>query len=358
MQRKAISFKGQKIYVGIDVHKRKWAVTVLTEAGYMKTHCQHSSSQELCDYLHHHFPDGDYQAVYEAGFSSFSTYYELTELGIDCMVIHAADVPSTQYEDIMKTDRIDSVKLAKALRLGLLKCIYIRPKDDIDDRAVLRMRNAIIKDLNRSKSRVKHLLMNNGVKIPEEFERRRGSSWTKAFMCWLRSDLPLLSRTRTALDLLLSHVEKMKQSQLEANRKLRLLSQTNRYKENYELIRTIPGIGQIVAMTILTEISEIHRFKNERQFASYLGLVPMSHSSGDKIIHGEMTFRGNKEVGPLLIEASWIAIRHDIGLSAAYSDYCKRMKPQQAIVRIARKLSNIVLAVLKNKQKYVPYTFG
>ena len=358
MQRKAISFKGQKIFVGIDVHKRKWAVTALTESGYMKTHCQNSSAQELCEYLHHHFPGGVYLAAYESGFSSFSTYYELKELGIDCIVIHAADVPSTQYEDVMKTDKIDSVRLAKALRLGLLKCIYIRHKDDIDDRAVIRMRLAIIKDLNRSKSRVKHLLMNNGIKIPEQFERRKGSSWTKAFMQWLRSDLHLLSKTRTALDLLLSHVEKMKQSQLEANRKLRLLSQTSRYRDNYELIRTIPGIGQIVAMTLLTEISDFNRFKNERQFASYLGLVPMSHSSGDKIIHGEMTFRGNKQLGPLLIEASWIAIRHDIGLAAAYASYCKKMKPQQAIVRIARKLSNIIRAVLKSKQKYVPYSFG
>lgn len=358
MQRKAISFEGQKIYIGIDVHKRKWSVATLTENGFIKNHCQNSSALELYGYLHRNFPDGDYLAVYEAGFSSFSTYYELTELGIECMVIHAADVPSTQYEEIMKTDKLDSVKLAKALRLGLLKGIYIKPKDDIDDRAVIRMRISIIKDLNRSKSRVKHLLMNNGIRIPEQFEKRRGSSWTKEFIKWLQSDLKLLSRTRAALDLLISHVERMKQSQLEANRKIRLLSQSGKYKENYELLRSIPGIGQIVAMTLLTEISDISRFKNERQFASFIGLVPMSHSSGDKVIHGDMTFRGNKKIGPMLIEAAWIAIRNDIGLAASYSNYCKKMKPQQAIVRIARKLSNIVISVLKSKRKYEPYSFG
>lgn len=48
-------------------------------------------------------------------------------------------------------------------------------------------------------------------------------------------------------------------------------------------------------MTLLTEINDITRFNNEKQFASYLGLVPTSHSSGDKTIHGEMTFRGNKD---------------------------------------------------------------
>ncbi len=109
-------------------------------------------------------------------------------------------------------------------------------------------------------------------------------------------------------------------------------------------------------MTLLTEIHDIGRFNNERQFASYLGLVPTSHSSGDKTIHGEMTFRGNKELGPLMIEAAWIAIRNDVGLAASFSSYCRKMKPQQAIVRIARKLSNIIIAVLKSKKKYVPYT--
>lgn len=45
-------------------------------------------------------------AVYESGFSGFSTYYALKEVGIDCIVIHAADVPTTQYEEVMKTDRL------------------------------------------------------------------------------------------------------------------------------------------------------------------------------------------------------------------------------------------------------------
>ena len=96
MQRKAISFKGQKIFVGIDVHKRKWAVTALTESGYMKTHCQNSSAQELCEYLHHHFPGGVYLAAYESGFSSFSTYYELKELGIDSYTQQMCRQPSTK----------------------------------------------------------------------------------------------------------------------------------------------------------------------------------------------------------------------------------------------------------------------
>jgi transposase len=358
MQRNKISFSGQKIFVGIDVHKRKWSVATITESGFERVHTQNASAQELIDFLHRHYPDGDYVAVYEAGFTGFSTYYSLAEAGIECLVIHPADVPTTQYESVMKTDKVDCLKLAKSLRAGLLNGIYIRPKDSIDERGVVRIRRAIIKDLSRYKIRVKHLLMSNGVILPEQFDKRRGSCWSGAFIAWLKSDIKLLSSTRRSLDLLIAQVERMRLAQLQATRELRILSRTEAYRENYDLICSVPGIGGIVAMTLLTEVQDISRFSNERQFASYLGLVPTSHSSGDKTIHGEMTFRGNKDLGPMMIEAAWIAIRNDIGLASSFSQYCRKMKSQQAIVRVARKLSNIIIAVLKNKRKYVPYAIN
>ena len=342
--------------MGIDVHKRKWSVATITESGFERVHTQNASAQELIDFLHRHYPEGDYLAVYEAGFTGFSTHYALADAGIDCMVIHAADVPTTQYESVMKTDKVDCLKLAKSLRAGLLNGIYVRPKDSIDDRGVVRVRRAVIKDLSRYKIRVKHLLMSNGVALPEQFDKRNGSCWSGAFIAWLKSDIKLLSTTRRSLDLLIAQVERMRQAQLQATRELRSLSRTEVYRDNYDLICSVPGIGGIVAMTLLTEVHDIGRFNNERQFASYLGLVPTSHSSGEKTIHGEMTFRGNKELGPMMIEAAWIAIRNDVGLAASFSRYCYKMKSQQAIVRIARKLSNIIIAVLKSKTKYVPYT--
>lgn len=358
MQRNKISFSGQKIFVGIDVHKRKWSVATITESGFERVHSQNASAQELIDFLHRHYPEGDYVVVYEAGFTGFSTYYSLAEAGIECLVIHPADVPTTQYESVMKTDKVDCLKLAKSLRAGLLNGIYIRPKDSIDERGVVRIRRAIIKDLSRYKIRVKHLLMSNGVILPEQFDKRRGSCWSGAFIAWLKSDIKLLSSTRRSLDLLIAQVERMRLAQLQATRELRILSRTEAYRENYDLICSVPGIGGIVAMTLLTEVHDISRFSNERQFASYLGLVPTSHSSGDKTIHGEMTFRGNKDLGPMMIEAAWIAIRNDIGLASSFSQYCRKMKSQQAIVRVARKLSNIIIAVLKNKRKYVPYAIN
>lgn len=354
MQRNKISFNGQKIFIGIDVHKKNWEVAIAPEIGNVKRHSQKASAVELFDFLKKHYPDGDYQAVYESGFSGFSTYYALKEAGINCMVIHAADVPTTQYEEIMKTDKVDSVKLVRSLKAGLLKGIYIREKENIDDRSVIRIRKTILRDLNGYKSRVKHLLHCNGVILPDRFDKP-GSHWSKAFIKWLKEDVELLSSSRNSLDILIHQVETIRMTLLKATRMVRCLSKTERYKHDFDLLRTIPGIGVIVSMCILTEIYDVKRFHNEREFAAYLGLIPTSHSSGEKIVHGEKTFRGNKQLGPMIVEAAWIAIYRDVGLGSLYLHYKERMKPQEAIVRIARKLSNIIFAILKTKKEYVPY---
>lgn len=350
-QSKEINFEGQNIYIGIDVHLKTWSVTIITESGYKRKHSQKSSAKELFEHLKKHYPNGHYLAVYESGFSGFSTYYALVALGIKCKVIHAADVPTTQYENVMKSDPVDSDKLAKALRAGILKGIYIPKKQNLDDRAVVRFRKTLQRQLAGYKTRVKHLLYNNGVSIPECFDQPR-THWSKRFMRWLREDVVLLSPTRKSLDLLLDQVEIFRQSLLEATRQVRALSRTDRYAEVYQNLISVPGIGLIVGMCLLTEIEDVHRFKNTRQFASYLGLIPVSHSSGEKKNNGEKTFRGNKQLGPMIVECAWVTIQYDLTMASAYGEYCKRMKPQEAIIRIARKMSSRILAVLKSGKKY------
>ena len=357
MQKYRISFKGQKIYIGIDVHKKNWQVAVITESGLVKRLSINANAKELSDFLEKHYPDGEYMAVYESGFSGFSTYYALRELGINCIVIHAADVPTSQYEEAMKTDRIDAEKLARSLKAGMLRSIYVRPKENIDDRSVIRIRRTIQKQLGGCKARVKHLLHNNGVLLPERFEKP-GTHWSRAFIKWLKEDVVLLSSTRVSLDLLIMQVESMRQNLLTATREMRRLSLAERYSKSFQLLMSIPGIGVNTAMCILTEIYDISRFHNEKEFASYLGLIPTCHSSGEKVAHGEKTFRGNKKIGPMLVESCWVAIYKDHGLGCAYSAYKQRMTGQEAIIRVARKMSNIIFSVLKTGNEYKPYQWN
>lgn len=354
MQRKELSFKGQKVFIGIDVHKKSWSVTTLLEVGSPKTHTQGPDAKVLIDFLNKHFPDGDYHAVYEAGYSGFSTYHALQRHGIDCIIVNAADVPSTQYENVMKTDPIDSVKLAKALRAGLLKGIYIPPIDNLDDRSILRFRKTIQAEIARYKVRIKHVLHSNGVRIPDHYDR--ATHLSADYLKWLRNDVTLLYSSRVSLDLLIDQAIISRNGLLAANREIKRLYNSHKYKERAEILCSVPGVGLICAMSLLTEIVDFDRFSNERQFASYLGLIPLCHSSGEHVLTGEKTFRGNKKLGPMIIEASWKAIIADEYLAVAYTHYKKRgLKPQEAIMRIARKLSNIILSVMKSGQKYTPH---
>lgn len=199
VQSKGINFDGQNIYIGIDVHLKTWSITILTQSGYKKKHSQKSSAKEFFEHLKKHYPNGHYQAVYEPGFSGFSTYYALQEYGIDSMVIHAADVPTTQYENVMKSDPVDSEKSAKALKGGSLQGIYIRRKDNPDDRGVVRIRKTLQKQLGGYKACVKYLLYTNGIMLPDCFSSPN-THWSKRFMRWLREDVVLFSGSRNSSD--------------------------------------------------------------------------------------------------------------------------------------------------------------
>lgn len=352
MQRNENSSERTTVFVGIDVHKNSWTVAIIPPVGFTKQFTQAPSAEALASHLKRNYPGVEYLAVYESGFTGFSTYYELENLGIKCSVVNAADVPTTQKEEVSKTDRVDAKKLARSLKAGMIKSIFIQKKSDLDARSVVRLCWVFRRDISGYKTRIKQLLNSNGVKMPQRFAQK-GTYWSRAFIKWLE-EVRLLSEDRMSLDLIISAVLSLRGHMCEATKHIRELSKRERYSRECDLLLSIPGIGLRTAMAVLTEVGDIKRFKNERQFASYIGFIPTSHSSGDKISHGELTYRGNDMLKRMLIEASWVAVSRDSRLGLAYVKYKKRMVPQMAIVRIARKLSNIIFAVLKNGEKYNP----
>ena len=112
------------------------------------------------------------------------------------------------------------------------------------------------------------------------------------------------------LSLLLDSVESQRRLLLEATRKLRALSRSDGYATDYELLRSVPGIGMITALSLLAELEDIRRFANSDRLAGYIGLVPTSHSTGEKDNKGEMTFRGQMQLRSKLIECAWFALKY------------------------------------------------
>ena len=352
-QRKQVNFEGQNIYVGIDVHLKSWTVSILTETIAHKRFTQPPKAEILANYLNEKFPGAAYYSAYEAGFSGFDAHYKLLELGINNIVINPADVPTTQKEQCQKNDAVDSYKIARSLRANELTAIYVLQPETLEDRSLVRMRSMLVRDMTRFKIRIKSFLYFYGIEYPPEFEKAQ-SHWTLRFLKWLK-EIPMKGDSeKFALSALVTEVENQRSILLDINRKINVLCNSDKYCESVRLLQSIPGIGMVNSITFITQIEDIKRFKTTDQLASYVGLIPQNHSSGEKELTGEITFRGLSDLKQVLIESSWIAARIDPALSLSYNRYIKRMHPNKAIVRIARKLLNRIYFVLKNKQNYVP----
>lgn len=347
-------FAGQTFYIGIDVHKKSWRVTILGREYEHKTLSQPSEARVLSEYLSRNFPGGTYRSVYEAGFCGFGICRELRELGVECSVIHPMDVPSNAKERLQKTDGTDSRKLARWLRSGDLRPIDIPDGEQEADRALIRTRFRLVKDLSRMKNRVKSLLMQFGLAVPENFTVMQSRSWSGRYMDWLEKIDPGESSVRLSLDSYLRTGKFLREELLRVNRRMRELSVTDRYGEDCVLLQGIPGVGIVTAMTFLVQIGDMGRFGSLDALAMYLGLVPQMHGSGDRMQVGGIIRRGRKEIKIMLIEAAWDAVRKDPAMMLTFNTLCKRMHRNKAIIRIARKLLNRIRHVLLEKQPYHP----
>lgn len=124
------------------------------------------------------------------------------ELGIDNIVVNPADVPTTTGEKLRKNDAIDSGKLARSLRAGELKGIYVPDKVSLEIRSLIRLRDSITKDQTRQKNRIKSHLRYLGIEITQEY-CERGRGWNKNFVSWLRSVESTCEYGRLTLDQLI-----------------------------------------------------------------------------------------------------------------------------------------------------------
>lgn len=350
-QSNELDFSQQNIYVGFDVHLKSWKVTVMTEEVTYKTFAQDPKPEILYQYLRKNFPGGNYFSAYEAGFCGYWIHNKLKSLGVNSFVINAADIPTSNKEKVQKEDKRDSRKIARSLRNGDLIPIYVPTSKTIEDRGLVRARSTLVKDQTRYKNRIKSFLYFHGIDIPESFAKPE-SHWSKRFTSWLESIRMEEESAQITLSSLLTELNHLRASVLDISKKIRKLSETTGYKENVLLLRSIPGIGLLTSMELLTEIETIDRFTNLDKLCSYIGFVPSTHSSGEKDRTGDITPRGHSVLRSALIESAWRAIKCDPALLKSYLDYCKRMDSNKAIVRIAKKLLSRIKYVLKNKQPY------
>jgi len=343
-----LDFTGQHIYIGMDIHKKSWSVSIHTEQFEHKTFNQPPEVEKLTNYLQRTFPGATYHSVYEAGFSGFWIHDRLTEEGIHSMVVNPADVPTKHKEKTGKADKVDCRKLARNLRSGDIKGIYVPSRVQAEDRHLIRTRQSMVRKQTRCKNQIKAVLFFYGILIPEE------GHWSRNFINWIETIRMERASGDLALKVHLEELKHLRQIIAGLNKAIRALSRTDTYRDKVLLLRSVPGISTLTAMTLLTELYDISRFSSLDKLASYAGLVPDIKSSGETEHTSGITHRRNPALRMVLIEASWVAARKDPALIMAFNKFSLRMKKTAAIVHIARKLLNRVRFVLMNQERYVP----
>ncbi|HPD60173.1 MAG TPA: IS110 family transposase [Thermodesulfobacteriota bacterium] len=345
-----LDFTNQPIYIGLDVHKKSWSVSIYSQHCEHKTFTQPPQVDKLVTYLRRTFPGATYQSVYEAGFSGFWIHDQLEQQGIHCMVVNPADIPTKDKEKATKTDQVDCRKLARSLRNCELEGIYVPSRIKVEDRSLVRTRQSMVRKQTRCKNQIKSILSFYGIPIPEEMENRR---WSKRFINFIEQ----IRMEKTSGDFALkAHLDELLHLRgiiARLNKAITQLAKTEQYYDQVKLLKTIPGISTLTAMILLTELSEISRFKTLDKLASYVGLIPKTHASGEKQQQTALTKRRNSQLRALLIESSWIAVRKDPALMFSFNRLSARMKKTKAIIPIARKLLNRIRYVLKNQKPYL-----
>lgn len=341
------SFKGQNFYIGIDVHKKNWKVTIQHNKMALKTCSMNPIPKELFNHMKKNYPGGNYYSVYEAGFCGYWIHRKLSDLGFKNIVINPADVPTSQKEKTYKTDKRDSRKLARELENGSLTGIYIPTMEETALRSISRIYQQLIKRRTQIKNRIKSFLFFNGIEFPDMDKTRR---WSMRFIQWLK-DLPLEQEwDRYYLNRQLNDLEVQRKVTLDILTQMRGM-----YKQNtvIQKLKSVTGIGLVNAFTLYAELFDIERFDNLDNLASYVVLIPAVNSSGDNETIKGLTFRHGRYIRHILIEAAWVGIRKDPALTLKYNELTKRMSGQKAIIRIAKKILSRIRYVWLNEKDYV-----
>lgn len=125
------------------------------------------------------------------------------------------------------------------------------------------------------------------------------------------------------------------------------------FPREFEILKSVPGIGDIVAITLLAEIGDVRDFSSGDKLSSWLGMVPRVYQSADKLRTGSITKRGSKIARWILIQAEHAAVKaRDNDLKTFYSSKKDIIGAGKAIVSVARKMVVIIWHLLTNDEIY------
>ena len=244
----------------------------------------------------------------------------------------------------IKTDHIDADTLADLLRANLISESYIPTKEIRNLRNVMRQRKSLVNGRTQIKNKIHAVLLMNGIKLPY-------STLSKNALKWILEELKTLS----IKSIIVSFVNILEQYNFELkiiDEKIKEIAVKNR---EAQLLSTIPGIAEIRAMEIVTEIGEIKRFESPGKLCSYSGLVPGIRQSGTSLHFGRLVKQANRNLKYVFVGASWsiVKTKENNAFKQFYLRLSKKKGKQKAICAVARKLCCAVYAMLRDNREFM-----
>lgn len=333
------------LYIGIDVHKTKWVVTVRTYDLELKTFSMKPSAEELESFLLRNYSGAEYMIVYECCFSGFWIYDYFSEKGYKIIVTPTNRI----YKDgsITKTDKIDSRKLAFHLSRGLLRAVVVPGKK-------IREYKYIFRIYDKQKMRQGQILRQIKAFLEQKNHALKWSRWNKGLL----EKLKTLKFEDTLFDVKFSNLLKEYEYLLaqikDSEKVIEKIKEDSELGRRIEIIENINGIGIISAVRMSVYLFDRKdRFQSSEKLNHYLGLTPSERSSGDKIVRGRSGICGNRQLRSIIVQLAWMTVRKDGSLLEKFERvYKKSGSKQKAVVSSARKLMTKIYAVIQKEEEY------
>jgi len=332
--------------IGVDLHKDSMTIVVLDEKGgiagrsKIATKCKNK--------VHDFFSSYGLQcqvAVESVGF--YHWFWDLVHPLVGKMYLaDPAGVRSFAGRKV-KTDRNDAHLLALLAHENRLPTAYV-PEEPIRSlRELVRLRHSVAKNLRSSRSALRWVSLKTNLPGPDKFTSDRAQKWILAQEDKFSKVNRLAARLH--LDKIIDFERHL--SDIERRIEKRILSFPE-LARTYKLLMSIPGVGPIVAATIIVETGDITRFDKSEQLAAYAGLCPRVSQSGETVRHGHISKMGPPLLRWVLQQAAWVAFRSDGNVRRIMLRIIRRSGKKIAATAMARKILTYALSVCRNKRPF------
>lgn len=273
------------LYLGLDVHCNWFTLVGFDKiTGECLRVPKVLNDERSIDAVFKRLPSPRYGAM-ESGTNAFSMYRKLKKYFDNLIIVSPNNVWNRISNKAPKTDGLDAKGLAEELSLGRLTPIYI-PDDNIRDyRSLCRGRIERARDLTRQVNEIYALLRSWGVNIENKLLTKTGRNWLDTVMLSQHSGLILKHQLEILDKLQEQHDEEEK-----------IINDIAKNDDTCKRLMTIPGVGAVTAMVLLTEIGDIKRFSSADKLISYAGLDPRVIQSGERCRYGHITKHGNSHI--------------------------------------------------------------